>query len=145
MKAARSRMAVIARVAAATVLALAQLQLADRAMSADGVRERAEDLAQAASRRFSEVMQDERGSRLQGKQAPATRLGFVVLEFRATAVEITRQEVGVADFFSRADLAVVHTRVADQVLQERGCFVGQVVSHRRTVVRTGTHRAKSGV
>jgi hypothetical protein len=47
--------------AAGTALVLGQLQPTDRANAADPVRERAEDLAQAASRRFSEVMKDEFG------------------------------------------------------------------------------------
>ena len=43
---------------AGAVLACARLETADRAEAADGTRERAEDLARAASQRFSEVMKD---------------------------------------------------------------------------------------
>src|SRR5438067_5631777 len=62
MKAARAKIAAIVLLAAGTALAFAQLQLADRAGAADPVRERAEDLAQAASRRFGEVLKDQRAA-----------------------------------------------------------------------------------
>jgi hypothetical protein len=75
MKAARSRIAAIAMLAAGLALVLAQLQPTDRAKAADPVRERAEDLAQAASQRFSEVMKDEFGARPQGMPASASRGG----------------------------------------------------------------------
>ncbi|TMJ65396.1 MAG: hypothetical protein E6G91_21115, partial [Alphaproteobacteria bacterium] len=73
MKAARSRIAAIAMLAAGTAIVLGQLQPIDRANAADPVRERAEDLAQAASRRFSEVMKDEFGARPQGPPPSAAR------------------------------------------------------------------------
>src|SRR5947207_314890 len=73
MKAARSRIAAIGMLAAGTAVVLGQLQPTDRANAADPVRERAEDLAQAASRRFSEVMKDGLGARAQGTQPAASR------------------------------------------------------------------------
>ena len=68
MKAARSGIAAIVLLAAGAAVALAQLETADRARAADPVRERAEDLAKAASQRFSEVMKDGRPAEPQGKQ-----------------------------------------------------------------------------
>src|SRR5437773_7172606 len=75
MNAARSRIAAIVTLAAGTALLFAHLQLTGRAEAADPTRERAEDLARAASQRFSEIMKDERGAQPRGKQPAAAPIG----------------------------------------------------------------------
>src|SRR5262245_49540346 len=59
MQAARSTIAVVAFTAAATVMMLAKPPGVEAAQAADPVRERAEDLARAASQRFGEVLKGE--------------------------------------------------------------------------------------
>ena len=75
MKAARSGIAALVLLAAGAAVVLAQLQTADRAKAADPVRERAEDLARSASKRFGEVLKDGRPAEAEGKQPPAPSAG----------------------------------------------------------------------
>src|SRR5262249_36773016 len=63
MQAARSRLAAVALAAAATLMVVAMSLGVEAAQGADPVRERAEELARAASQRFGEVLKGEAQSK----------------------------------------------------------------------------------
>jgi len=75
MRAARSKIVAIAMLATGSGLAWAQLQPFGPASAADPLRDRAEDLAEAASRRFSEIMKDERGTQPRGREPSVSPRG----------------------------------------------------------------------
>jgi nucleoid-associated protein YgaU len=75
MQAARSTIAGVALTVAATLMAVSMLSDPEAALAADPVRDRAEDLARAASQRFSDVLKGEPAGEPQGKPPGPPRSG----------------------------------------------------------------------